>query len=58
MATGLHATEICDEALPLALIPDPSLANYSNILNKRERREERIMADLEAEARRLESETT
>ena len=59
MATGLHATvdlEIRDAAIALASIPDPSMANYSNVLMERERQEERIMADQEAAAQRLEEE--
>ena len=47
-ATGLHATvdlEIRDEAIALASIPHPSLANYANVLDERQRREERIMDD-------------
>ena len=59
-ATGLHATvdlEIRDEAIALASIPHPSLANYANVLDERQRREERIMDDQEREARRLEAET-
>ena len=56
-ATGLHATvdlDVRDEAIALASIPHPSLAIYANVLDERERQQERIMADQEAEAQHLE----
>ena len=59
-ATGLHTTvdlEIRDEAIALASIPHPSLANYSNVLNERQQQEEQIMEDQAQEAQRLEVET-